>query len=460
MADTQTDDIRAENDANGVGGKQLQTRRQAPPEQPQARSKQQRSAQRAASQRAVAGRAVGTASQNGSALVQRARPRSLWGQIWALLLQPATFFRNLPELGETRQWLWVMVLILALTGIVAVREQALSAEADTGGGGTVTFPPDLGGIPEGDFSGGDGGVIEGGDFGGVPGDFGPPPDAGDGSASTEGNVTANLTTALLAASSILISWGILIVLLCEVSLFNGRAPRLGQNFHIAIWATVPLALMAGLKLLFYSSGGEVGQEGIAGIVIEMPFYAGLSGFAQSLTLSLASRLTLFWLWSLILIYLGSRHALNGKRAAALLVVVMWVVVLVVVPVATGAIDATAEVTTEPILPDGMEQGGMPPMGEDFSGLMGEVPEGIEGVTDGEFSEGEITEGEIRELPDGESIETEGGEAVDGEATGELSGGGESAVEAEAPSATESDSEQGDVQGESEPAPVRPARPGA
>lgn len=322
-----------------------------------------------------------------------------------------------------------MIIILALTGIVAVREQALLAEAEAGGG-VSAFPPDMGGggaIPEGDFGGG--GVIEGDP--GIGGEFGPPPgfDAGGGAAggAAETSVTANLTTALLAASNILIGWGFLIVLLCEVSLFNGRAPRLGQNFHIAIWATVPLAVMAGLKLLFYASGGEVGQGGIAGIVTEMPFYAGLSGFAQSLTLSLASRLTLFWLWSLILIYFGARYALNGKRAAALLVVVMWVVVLVVAPVATGAINATAGLTTETITPEGMEgmPDGMSPEGGDFSGLMGEagMPEGME-IIPGEFSEGEV-----QELPEGFSSdsESEGSEVINGAATGELSG-----AEGEAP----------------------------
>src|SRR5262249_52987166 len=46
---------------------------------------------------------------------------------------------------------------------------------------------------------------------------------------------------------------------------------------------------------------------------------------------------LFWLWSLILIYIAARNALRGKRWSSALVVVVWVILLVVVPVVTGAV---------------------------------------------------------------------------------------------------------------------------
>ena len=58
-------------------------------------------------------------------ITQRTRPRGLWGQVWMALLQPGYFFRTLPLMEDTRTWLWAAVLILALTGISAVRQDAL-----------------------------------------------------------------------------------------------------------------------------------------------------------------------------------------------------------------------------------------------------------------------------------------------------------------------------------------------
>ena len=52
---------------------------------------------------------------------------------------------------------------------------------------------------------------------------------------------------------------------------------------------------------------------------------------QTVLLTFAAQFTLFWLWNLALLYLGGRHALNGRRVAALLVVVAWVLVLILVP---------------------------------------------------------------------------------------------------------------------------------
>jgi hypothetical protein len=92
--------------------------------------------------------------------------------------------------------------------------------------------------------------------------------------------------------------------------------------------------MALLNLIFYSVGGQPPSPGISTLLTVPPFdatYMGLPAFPQALLMSLTSRITFFWLWSLVLIYLGARHTLNGKRLAALLVVIAWVVLLVVIP---------------------------------------------------------------------------------------------------------------------------------
>lgn len=94
-----------------------------------------------------------------------------------------------------------------------------------------------------------------------------------------------------------------------------------MNLQIAVWASTPLALMAGLQLLYLNAGGVVGQPGISGMFAESP---NLSPFIRSLTHSLTAQVTVFWIWSLILLYMGARYTLNGRWWACLLAVVMWV----------------------------------------------------------------------------------------------------------------------------------------
>jgi hypothetical protein len=279
-------------------------------------------------------------------LAQRVRPRSLTSQISAALLQPVYFFRTLPTMGETRQWLWVGLLILLLIGFSAVRQEALTA-TNTGIDG-----------PSIDFGGGFGAPVDGGDFGGAPIDGGAiPPDFGGGvpvdggGTGTGANVTATLTTGIIAASGIFVGWIILTLLLSEVSLLRGRAPRLGQNFQIAVWSSLPLALMAFLQILYYAAGGAVGAPGVSRLLERWDGYAAQSPFVRSLLLSLASTLTIFWLWKLMMLYFGARFALNGRRWAAMLVVISWIVVSIVTPVLTGAIEAPDLTDTTEPLPD-------------------------------------------------------------------------------------------------------------
>ena len=189
-------------------------------------------------------------------ITPRTRPRGLWGQTWTVVLQPGYFFRTLPQVADTRSWLWAAILVLALTGLSAIRQDALT-NATSGGGGNPT--PDFSGAPPGtDISGGGGGVIQGGGGFevapvGVPGDAGGVPSSpGDSSTS---DVTSTWTIALVTGAGIILGWIVLSILLSEVTLFNGHAPTLGHNFQIAIWASIPLAIMALLQLVYYAAGG-------------------------------------------------------------------------------------------------------------------------------------------------------------------------------------------------------------
>ena len=338
-------------------------------------------------------------------ITQRTRPRGLWGQVWLSVLQPAYFFRTLPLLEDTRTWLWAAALILTLTGISAVRQDAL-LKGDTGAPAAIDFNNAASG---GDGTG-DTGVrptkggfspapVDGGGGGGeIPFDSGVPPSIPtDGTGGSTSNITTTWTTALLAGTTVIIGWFVLTIILSEVTLFNGRAPSLGQNFQVAVWASIPFALMAGLQLIYYAAGGKIGGAGLSGLLVEWSGYDTLPSFWRSIILSLTSRLTLFWVWSLILIYIGARHTLHGKRWASILVVIVWATLLVVVPVVTGAVKAPETVNAENLplieLPDGDVTPG------DFA-----TPEGDLTVPGEENQSGEL-QGRFADEQSGAGVET-------------------------------------------------------
>jgi hypothetical protein len=293
----------------------------------------------------------------------QARPRSLWGQITTLALQPGVFFRSLPDAPQPRQWLWAAALILALLGLSAV-QQAGSASVPASAGPDI--PQDMGGPGVGFVPG---------DFGGVPPDMGGVPVGDGGPASGGGGIADNWATALRAASDALLGWAILALLLSEVTLFNGYAPRLGLNWQIAVWASLPLGLMAGLQLLYTAAGGTVGAAGLTGLVDKLPGYADWPPLLQLIGQSLAAHLTLFWLWSLILIYIGARQALRGRWWASLLVVFAWVLLIVLLPVATGAVSPPSSAAPPAqMFPDELGLGDVPPdmLSPDMLGAPGMV----------------------------------------------------------------------------------------
>jgi hypothetical protein len=164
--------------------------------------------------------------------------------------------------------------------------------------------------------------------------------------------------------------------------------------------------MAALQLVFYAAGGKVGANGISGLLTDWEAYQTMSPFLRSLILSFASRLTFFWLWSLILIYVGARMTLQGKWYASVIVVIAWVVVLVVAPVVTGAIKAP-EIIEESAVP-----GDVP---TDFSiSPDGSVPDGLSDP----FGQ-QLNESSIETTPDVNSDAESTAEAsLEAEGTGE------------------------------------------
>lgn len=324
------------------------------------------------------------------ALANRNRPRGMWGQITTTLLRPGLFYKTLLPASETRQWLWAAILILVLVGVSTVRYSALRGASGTD---TVVTPPDMGGDFGGEFGGDFGGGMMGGDFGGMP-PGGMVETPGGTPAATSSTLTADLTTALLASSNIVLGWIVLTAMLVVVPMLRGRAPRVGQNLQIAIWSSLPFAVMAVLQLVYYASGGQIGEPGVQGLLKDIPGYGDLSSTTQALLISFTSRLTVFWLWSMLLVYFGARYALGGWRIVALLIVIAWGLIQIAAPVITEAI-------TVPVTEEVLDDGGM--MGGDF----GEFPPdmGMDGGMDvptDEFSpEGEDDTTGASAIPEGE-----------------------------------------------------------
>ena len=271
--------------------------------------------------------------------------------MWLVLLQPGRFFKSLYAGEDARQWVWMALVVLVLVGVSAARGNNISSSTVEPGGETPLDGGYLPGDPFADpaFSGemldGGQGILVG----------------GGAATGTKAESSDGWTTALIASSNIIVAWVLLVVLLALASLERGTAPRLSQNVQVAVWSSVPLGLMAALQFVYYLADGTPGAPGLAGLLPEWDRYAELGHAQQSLVLSVATRTTLFALWTLGLVYIGARHALRGRVWVALLVVLLWAMLIVVIPVTVGTIEAPVE-ATNPISP-----AEFPPDGEFFPG---------------------------------------------------------------------------------------------
>lgn len=307
-------------------------------------------------------------SSDAYVMERNGRSRSLISQITTVLLQPVYFFRTMPA---TSQWVWVALIILALVGFSAVRQSQLGDNAGTSGASfeiPQMMDPSMG-LPPGAIPGDPG-------MGGAP----LPSDTG----GQSNDITQTTMTALIAGGSVVLMWLVQAVVLSEVSMLNGAMPRLGRNLQVAVWASVPLGLMAALQLLYYAAGGQGGAMGLSLLLEDWTWYQAQSDFTKAVLYSLTSRMTLFWLWSLLLLYLGARHALRGHAVSAFIAVAVWVIIVVLAPVLSGAIEAPQ---AEAEAPPAVEMKMMPPM----DGTMLEDAFPPEGAVTGERSEGEVQE---------------------------------------------------------------------
>lgn len=276
-----------------------------------------------------------TTINDAPAFVDR-RTRGLAGQFWSLILQPVAFFTRMASTPATSQWVWIALLVLILVGVSAVQQTDLqepetSAPVDS----PEIFDP---GISSGPFGG-------------------PPPEGTPQQSTTTdpADVANKWSTALERGGSIVLQWLGLAALLNAIPLLRGRRPLPGRNFQIAVWATVPIGLMGALQLIYFAMGGAYGHDGISGLLLEWDQYLEFDELQQDALLALASTFTIFWLWSLMLLYLGGRFALNGRRWSVLLVMIMWIAILTFAPVLSGSVDAQAFIEENAPAEDSFEQ---------------------------------------------------------------------------------------------------------
>jgi hypothetical protein len=279
----------------------------------------------------------------------------------AVLLQPVAFFRQMPS---TRQWVGAALIILVLAGAVEVRRTSL-LEAVDGGADTSTIPSDIiTGVPIApDTSSG----------GEVP--FEPPIPSGviPGDTPANNSITQTTVTALIAAASIALAWILQAIVLIPAPMFSGAPPNMARNIQVAVWASVPIGLLALIQLVYYAAGGEVGQIGVSILLERWEGYAALPALVQAVLHSLSLHMTLFWFWSLLLLFIGARRALGGRWWAVAILIVIWIAFVVLLPVLTGAIEPL-DTTAAAQDASGFEQPFMP---GDANLPMDGVPAGFE-----------------------------------------------------------------------------------
>lgn len=256
-----------------------------------------------------------------SARAVPAAKRGLVGHVWALLTQPKAFFIAFPTSGH---WLVVAFALLGLVGVMAVARGSAVPVVDENSGGA--FFPDTGG----------GGLSiappSGGAFD-VPLPSEPLP---SGETGTNSNTTAQVTTALIASVGALSVWlGQAICLLLVT--FASRAPSLGRALQVAVWASLPYALMMGAQWAFRSAGGTASEAGLSALLTMWEGYADLPEVVQLLTKSVLVHTTLFSLWNVYLLWLGARKALKGNPFVVAFALGIWLSVAVLVPIVSGQV---------------------------------------------------------------------------------------------------------------------------
>ncbi|MCA0458301.1 MAG: YIP1 family protein [Chloroflexi bacterium] len=241
-------------------------------------------------------------------------------QFGKLFLQPAAFFKHMPS---GRQWLVAAILVMVIAGFTATTQtqSAASSTANTGSTnavastGSTTSSFDLSML----------------DATATTTTESTTAAATTTSSSSSTDSDTTLMNALIAATGVLVMWGGQTVFLSLVSMFKGYTPQIGRSFQIAVWASLPLALMLGLRYAHYANGGSGGSLGLSMLLDNWSGYDTLPDLAQRILAVFTSNLTLFWLWNLALLYLGARYALKGRFVAVALVMALWITAATVIP---------------------------------------------------------------------------------------------------------------------------------
>lgn len=281
----------------------------------------------------------------------------LIGNISSVFLQPRTFFDKLPH---TRHWLLVAMLILFVFGFNAANQQ-VTIQTFTESTSINRTPPTMTDTDGFDQSttdqtdtqastnpaGGRRGnqtesdttdtqasdqtiaqVTDGQAF--VPAGF----DPANSEAVVETTLVATsetvedtptLMTSILAATDLLVLWTGQALLLSIVIMAKGYMPNISRSFQIAVWASLPLALMLILRQLFFASGGEGGSIGMITLLETWDGYSDLSVAMQQFLAIFTSNLTIFWVWNMTLLYIGARYALRGSRVLIVMILALWMI---------------------------------------------------------------------------------------------------------------------------------------
>lgn len=255
-----------------------------------------------------------------------------------VVTQPKTFFKNMPTRG---QWFWVAALILIVSAGLSVFQYRQSFTQ----GGDIAMG-DFSGISVGDeFDLGDFAGMEG--FGSMEGGGAGTGDAGEPSNGTEANaaqeaatdspsVTQQTEKGVIAAMLIIGVWVFYMVMLSEVSLFRAERPQFSKNFQIAIWASIPIMLFTGIRLAYNAAGGTITYPGLtSALTLWAEGYGEQTLLLKELIFQFLSKMTLPFLWSMILLYIGSRYALKGGRLASMFVVTFIFLISIIAPALFG-----------------------------------------------------------------------------------------------------------------------------
>jgi hypothetical protein len=244
---------------------------------------------------------------------------SILTQVLKLFIQPKAFFRALPM---NRQWLLAALLVLAIAGFTGTTQiQSTGSSSANSSGTSSTSSFSLSTLQESATSAQTSTTTAAA------------AQQTTTSATTDSNTA--LMNALVAAAGIMAMWGGQAVLLSLVTMLRGYAPNIGKSLQIAVWASLPLALMLALRYAHFAAGGTGGSLGLSLLLTQWSTYPALPQFLRQVLAAFMSNVTLFALWNLGLLYVGARYALDGKRWSVALIVAMWIVAATVVPVFVG-----------------------------------------------------------------------------------------------------------------------------